>query len=249
MAIPFEVDFTAPDSTDNMTAVQHAMTGDPSGKGSAIRLTWEAVPTAPENIRAIDLWLVDPFEQKRILTVTDPAITQYDYPFPRANVQSEFYLIQYIQSGQDILSGLWAQEMVTPVIDYLSIVSVVNPTTRRIITPAWASESEELTQEQSWHIPAGGTNYKEIGGTLRGRDMQASLQLFDRQDGSGITADQQWTTLKSIFDTRDTICFRDARANKLFGKILGNVRADFGKGGLRYTVPITLRRTSYTEGQ
>lgn len=246
MPVPFDVDFTSPGSSTNLTAATSLMSGDPPSQPSAVALTWLALPVAPENLLRAELWAIDGVAVTRILTFTDPAITSYIYPFPRSRQTTEYRIIQWLADGR---TGLWGTDSEIVTMDYVSLVSTINPTTKRVILQARTSESEEWTQTQDWHIPAGGDNYKEIAGSLRGLDIPVTAQMFDRIDGSGVTSEVTKTRLRTIFDAKtETICLRNYRGLKAFGKINGNVSVPYVYGANRYNVSFSFRRTSFTEG-
>jgi hypothetical protein len=115
--------------------------------------------------------------------------------------------------------------------------------------------------EQQWHIPAGGSDYIEVSTQHRGRDLSWSGQLFNRQDESGVTADEDVQRFRDLFDgvydsardayDADVLCARDPRGGKHFVRFNGNPTITYekgGDGGVRYTLTFGLRRVAYTEG-
>lgn len=249
--VPFSIDFTAPGVVGNLSAVGHSYTGDFTGQPSGVDLSWLAVNTSPENVVAIEIWMLDSVEARKIASFTDPSVLTYTYPFPRAGETIEYRIYQRVRVGSAIQVGLWGSITYGNQMRYISLVSVVNPTARRVVARAFDSLSTTLMQEQQFQIPAGGKDYKELSGSIRGRSASVTLQFDDGvrdADGVSQTAKTARAMFEAMFDSNDTLCLRNGDGEKYFGKIEGNVT--FSRKNMRsaWTVPIVLRRTSYSEG-
>jgi hypothetical protein len=248
MPVPFVVDFTAPSASGNLTLAAITRTLDPVGYPNTVRLTWNAIPEAPENVDRVEIWMSDSIETKRIARFTDPAVTSYVYHFPRSGSSTEYYIIEFIKSGSAILTGLWGIASMTVVFPFIHLASVKSPATLRLPIQYWTSQQETLTQTQEWQLPAGGTEYIEVSGSLRGAEFAVTGQLIDAQDGSGITAEQLAKMFRDMFKTRDIFCYRNPRGHKHFIRPLGNVTLPHLPGTVRYTMSFNVRTVAYTEG-
>jgi hypothetical protein len=248
MAIPFTIDFTAPGATGNLTLAAITRTLDPTGYPNAIRLTWLPVTTAPENIDRIEIWMSDSQDTRRIARFTNPAVTTYVYHFPRSGDNTEYYIIQFLKSGTNVLTGLWGIASMTLSFPFIHLASVKSPATLRLPIQYWTNQQETLTQTQDWQLPAGGTEYIEVSGSLRGTEFAVTGQLIDAQDASGITAEQLAAMFRAMFKTRDIFCYRNPRGHKLFIRPLGNPTLPHLPGTIRYTLSFNVRTVAYTEG-
>lgn len=247
MAIPFDVDFTAPGSASSVTVTPEAMLFDPPSQPSAVRIEWTPLDMAPEDIYKVELWAIDSYETTRILRFTDPAVTNYLYPFPRSRDETEYRIVVWVGDDEDYQTGLWGVDQHTHVMDYISLVAVEAPETERAIMQARDDFGETWTQEQTFQIPAGGLNYKELPGSLAGMDHSVSVQLFTRIDGSGVTIEQTKAAMWEIFRKKRTACLRHDRGAKSFGRINGNISWRYEYNGT-ISGSFDFRRTSYTEG-
>lgn len=248
MPVPFTIDFTAPTASGNLTLAAITRTLDPVGYPNSVRLTWVAIPSAPENVDRIEIWMSDSYESKRIARFTDPAVTTYVYHFPRSGDVVEYQIIQFLKSGASILTGLWGISTMTLTFPFIHLASVVSPATLRLPIRYWTSQQETLTQTQEWQLPAGGTEYIEVSGSLRGKEFSVSGQLIDQQDGSGITAEQLARMFRDMFKTRDIFCYRNPRGHKEFIRPLGNPTLPHLPGTVRYTLSFNVRTVAYAEG-
>jgi hypothetical protein len=242
----FTVTFVAPPVPGNVQAVPVTV-GDESAP-TAVLISWDAVSTSPENLESIEIWMRDSRDDKRIARFTDPGATAFLYHYPREGEIVEYRVRQRVRSGSNVTDGLFGTAETQINLDRISLISVNNPYGERLYLQAWSSQRINLLQEQNWQVPAGGTDYVEIPGLLRGREIVVSLQFFDAQDGSGRTAEDDLEMLYTMFDGRDILCLRDARRGKWFGRISGNPSVAYGKGGVRATADITLRRVAFDEG-
>jgi hypothetical protein len=243
MPAPFTIDFTAPDAPSNVNAVGFKILRAPDA--DAAKITWTPVDTPPENLIRQELWANDGVEWIRIASWNDPAVHEYIYPFPRSRKLILYQLNQIVRSGSLTRTGLWGSDTLQLDINHISLVSINAPHTRRVEIMAWPDAQEVLTQNQDWHYPAGGRNPIELPGSLRGRDIPLSAQLFDRTDG--ITAEQTWDDFKTLFDTRDIFCTRYPRGGKWFSRFNGNVTNRYGKGGVRSNIDFAVRQVAYDE--
>jgi hypothetical protein len=247
---PFTIDFTSPAAPTSLTVTPLAVSYDPSGSFSLHRLTWLPVSTAPENIDKIEVWTIDAYDTKRVAWFTDPAVVTFDYYFPRFGIPIEYQIHQIVKvAGGGTQVGLWANVTNNILTNRcLSIISVINPLAKRVSFEAWGDFSEGLLQTQEWQIPAGGQDYFEVAGSLRGRDMNLAVEVADRQDG--VTALQQKIALETLFDTipPETCCLRHPRGGKWFGRFSGNWNIPYVYGGSRYKASGGFRRTSFREG-
>ena len=248
MPVPFTIDFTAPGATGNLVATTLLQLYDHPSFPSSVRLTWNPIETAPENVEKIEIWAIDSYGATRIARFTDPAVSAFTYHYPRSAQNTTYQVIQFIRSGGNILVGLWGQASATVTLTILSIVSVSSPVSLRVAVDAWPTFREKLTQSQEWSVPAGGSDYVEQAGSLRGRDLSLSGQLYDRADGSNVTAQDTRAALSALFDTRDITCVRDPRGNKWFARFMGDIDLDYGKGGVRYNATWSMRRVAHAEG-
>jgi hypothetical protein len=82
MAVPFTIDFTAPNAPTNVNAAPVTLLRAP--EADAVQITWTPVSTAPENLVRQELWMNDGVDWTRIAYWTDPAVASYTYPFPRS---------------------------------------------------------------------------------------------------------------------------------------------------------------------
>ncbi len=245
MATPFTINFTAPAAPTNVTATPVTLLRAP--EPDAVQITWTAVSTAPENLVRQELWANDGVSWTRIAYWTDPAVTSYTYPFPRSGKNILYQLNQVVNvAGGGTQTGLWGSATATVNLTHISLVSVKSPQTLRVSIKAWPSQRVTLTQTQDWHTPAGGTDMKELPGSIRSREISLSGQLYDRSDG--VTAEQTWQDFQDLFDTNDIFCVRDPRGGKWFSRFLGNPSSTYGKGGVRHELDFVVRRVSYTEG-
>jgi hypothetical protein len=245
MAVPFTIDFTAPGSAGNLNATTVMRTLDPTGWPNSIRLTWLPLPTAPENIDRIEIWLSDGVDVKRILRFTDPALTTYTYSFPRSGKISEFTIYQFLKDGT---VGLWGIDTQSVSFPYIHIVSVTDPASLRLPVQYWPSQRESLTQTQEWQLPAGGTEYIELAGSLRGKEFVIQGQLIDAQDGSGVTAEDIAEMFRNLWTKRHIWCYRNPRGHKLFVRPMGNAGLSHEKGSVRYLLDVSVRTVAHTEG-
>jgi hypothetical protein len=255
----FSVSYTAPAAPNNLQAVPFAMPTDPVATG--VVLTWDTLGTDPLQHQYTEVWINEGGDDIRVARIADVAVTSFFYPFPRSGIDVEYKVRQIVNTGGNTVeNGLFAQAFARVDLTHLSLVSVIAPSSRRVTIQAWPSQSEVLTQpEQAWHLPAGGRDYVEIPTRIRGRDLSWSGQIFDRQDESGITADDEAQRLRDLFDgiydavtdvvTPDILCARDPRGGKWFVRFNGNLTLSYGKGGVRYDASFGLRRLAYTEGQ
>lgn len=249
MAIPFTIDFTAPGAPSNLTVTPLEQSFDFPGEPSIHRLTWLPIGTSPENLFSLEIWTTDAIGgDQRIAVFSDPAVTTFDYHFPRTNKAIQYRIFQRIRAGATITTGLFATTTATLTNRGLILASVISPVAHRINLYAIGGFVEGLLQTQEWQIPAGGQNYYEIAGSLRGRDMSWNCDLFTRYDG--VTAEQHKLALETIFDAipPETCCLRHPRGFKWFGRINGNISLPYVYGGERYTGSISFRRTSFREG-
>jgi hypothetical protein len=249
--VTFSVDFTAPGVLGNLTAAGHSYAGDFTNQPSGVDLTWLPVNTSPENVQAIELWMIDSHEARKIASFTDPSIVTYTYPFPRAGETIEYRIYQRVLVGGQSQIGLWGSDTFGTDMNYISLVSVANPTVRRVVSRGMSAMSTTLLQEQQFQVPAGGADYKELSGSIRGRSISVTLDFDDAirsADGVTLTAKEQRAAFEAMFDSFDTLCARNGDGEKYFGKIEGNptFSRKYGRGA--WTVPFTLRRTSYSEG-
>jgi hypothetical protein len=244
MAVPFTIDFTAPNAPTNVNAAPVTLLRAP--EADAVQITWTPVSTAPENLVRQELWMNDGVDWTRIAYWTDPAVASYTYPFPRSGKNILYQLNQIVRSGSNTLTGLWGSDTAQVNLAHLSLVSVKAPQTRRVSIRAWPSQRRTFTQNQDWHYPAGGTNPIELPGSLRGRDWSLSGQLYDREDG--VTAEQTMEDFVTLFDTYDIFCLRDPRGSKDFCRFNGNPTDNFGKGGVRHELDFQVRKVAYVEG-
>jgi hypothetical protein len=195
--------------------------------------------------------MLDSVEARKIASFTDPSVVTYTYPFPRAGETIEYRIYQRVLvSGQSQI-GLWGTDTFGTNMNYVSLVSVVSPSVRRVVSRGMSAMSTTLMQEQQFQVPAGGADYKELSGSIRGRQIAVTLDFDDSiraADGVTLTAKQQRAAFEALFDSNDTICARNSDGEKYFGKIEGNpsFSRKYGRGA--WTVPVTLRRTSYSEG-
>jgi hypothetical protein len=247
---PFTIDFTSPAAPSNLVVANTLMARDNLNSPTAHTLTWTPVTTAPENLDGVEIWTIDAYDQKRIARFSDPAITSYIYPHPRANIPVQYQIHELVRSGGNTLTGLWASTTITLPMRTLTLVSTLNPTAHRIAVDAWTDFVEDLTQTQEWQIPAGGQDYFEIAGSLRGSDGSTTLQIFDREDGSGVTGAQLLDDFKTLFRIipPETISLRDPRGNKWFGRFSGNARITYLKKTNRTSIDIGFRQTNFVEG-
>lgn len=246
---PFTISFTSPSAPSNLAVANTVMGFDPAGKASSHTLTWIPVSTAPENIDKIEVWTIDAYESRRVAWFSDPAVTSFVYHFPRLNTAIQYQIRQVVKkSGGGTQVGLWGtlsgQLATSPV---LSLVSVINATAHRVGFDAWDEFGESYLQNQEWQIPAGGQNYFEIAGSLRGRDMNLAVHMEDR---TSKTALQTKLALETLFDSipPETMCLRHPRGGKWFGRFNGNISVPYVYGGSRYRASFGFRRTSYKEG-
>jgi len=248
--VPFTVDFTAPGALSSLTATNTSLAFDPPGTGSTHSLIWTPVTTAPENLIRIEVWSEDAFEARKVAQFTDPAVTSLLYYFPRVGIPITYKVFQIIRSGAATLIGLSAQATITATSKCLSLVSVVNPVAHRIALQAWSDFGETLQQNQEWGIPAGGQDYFEVGGSLRGTDINIAAELFNRTDGSGITALDEKLALEALFKAipPETVCLRHPRGGKWFGRFNGSWSFPYIYGGERYRASGGFRKTSFVEG-
>lgn len=248
-ATPFRIDFTAPSAPSNITVTNTIMPFDPAGKASSHNIVWVPVSTAPEDIDKIEVWTIDAYEARRIAWFSDPAVTSFLYHFPRLNTNIQYQIHQIVkQPGGGTQIGLWGAltgQLATH--PNLSLVSVINPSAHRVGFDAWDEFGESYLQNQEWQIPAGGQNYFEIAGSLRGRDMNLNVHMEDR---TGITALQTKLALEQLFDSipPETMCLRHPRGGKWFGRYNGNISVPYVYGGSRYRASFGFRRTSFQEG-
>lgn len=250
-SIPFTIDFTSPAAPTSLAVANTALNFDPTGQYSAHTLTWTPVSTAPENILRIEVWTTDAYEAKRIAWFTEPAVTSFIYYFPRFNTSITYQILQIVKGPGGITQvGLWATLTTSLLNNCLSFVSVLNPVSHRVSFQAWTDFTESLLQSQEWQIPAGGQDYFEVGGSLRGRDINLGVELADRQDGSGITALAHKISLEQLFDAipPETVCLRHQRGGKWFGRFNGNWNVPYIYGNGRFRASGTFRRTSFKEG-
>jgi hypothetical protein len=247
MPVPFTIDFTAPGVASNVTLATLAQLFDVPGYPSSVRLTWSTIPTAPENIDRIEIWALDDVQVTRIARFTDPAVSQFTYHYPRSGKNTTYQIFQFVKGASGaVTAGLWAQVAAQITLPYISMVNTAAPISRRVVFDAWDSFRERLLQTQEWQIPAGGSNYIELAGSLRGRDLPMSASLYDRADG--VTAQQLKSAFTTLFDTRDPICVRHPRGDKWFSRFNGDAEVDYLPGGVRYRLSWTMRRIAYTEG-
>jgi hypothetical protein len=251
MANAFTIDFTAPAAVTNLTAIPYTLLRAP--EPDAVFISWLPVATAPENLIRQELWMTDGTTGPDGLAIwtklgwwTDPSVRTYLYPYPASNKNVLYQINQVVRSGASTLTGLWGNDAAQVTLNHISLVSVLAPQTRRVAIMAWPTERETLVQEQDWHVPAGGTNYIELPGSLRGREVNMSGQLFDRPDG--VTAEQTMQDFRNLFDTKDIFCARDPRGGKWFARFLGNPTSNYGKGGVRHELDFNIRRVAFVEG-
>lgn len=250
----FSVSFTAPAAPTGFTATPYKLDGDVENSG--VYLSWDAIGDAPETLMALEIWIDEGTGRKRVAQFNHPGVTSFFYPFPKSGVDVEYLLRKVLRNPTR--EGLFAQAFARIDLTTITLVSVLSPTTRRVAMQAWNPTRETLSQFQEWAVPAGGTDYVEQPGQLRGQDFTVSARLFDRQDGTSITAEYLMAKLRDLFEgirdpvtgriTADILCLRDPRGNKIFGRYLGNLTATHQKGGVRYDVEFGFRRLSYTEG-
>lgn len=249
--VPFLVDFSAPSPAANLTAVGHSYTGDFTGQPSGVDLAWLPVNTSPENIKSIDLWMIDSREAVKIASFTDPDIVAYTYPFPRAGETITYRIYQTINVGGQTQIGLWGSATFGSPMHYISLVSTVSPTTLRAVFRGMSAASETLMGEDTFQSPAGGKNYKRLRGSIRGRGVSVTVDLDDEvrnADAVSLTAKELKLMVENMFDEGDTLCLRDSDGGKWFGHFDGN--PTFSRKSMRpaWTLPITFRKVSYTEG-
>lgn len=244
--VNFTVTFSAPPVPGNVTAVPVAVGTETDM--AAVLISWDPVSTSPENLHSIEVWADDGETDTRIATFTDAGATFFLYHYPRDGVTTEYRVRQRVRDGANITDGLFGTTETQVNLNRISIISVVSPYTRRLYLPAWSSQRITLLQEQNWQVPAGATDYVEIPGLLRGRDVAFTFQTYNSQDGSGRSAEDDADMFFAMFDSRDTLCIRDARRGKWFGRINGSPSVSYQKGGVRAAIDVTFRRTSYDEG-
>lgn len=249
--VPFSVNFTAPGVAGNLNVVGHSYAGDFTNQPSGVDLTWLPVNTSPENVQAVEIWMIDSVEARKIASFTDPSVVTYTYPFPRAGDTIEYRIYQRVLVAGNSQIGLWGTDTYGTNMNYISLVSVVSPAVRRGVWRGMSAMSTTLLQEQQFQIPAGGADYKELSGSIRGRSISVTLDFDDAirsADGVTLTAKQLRAAFEAMFDSNDTLCARNGDGEKYFGKIEGNptFSRKYGRGA--WTLPLTLRRTSYSEG-
>jgi hypothetical protein len=244
MPTSFTIDFTAPNAPTNVTATPVKLLRAPDD--DAVMITWLPVATAPENLVQQELWVTDGLKANRIAYWSDPAVHSYLYPFPPAKKNLLYRIHEVVRSGSSTLTGLHGIDAAQVNMQHLSLVSAVAPLTHRVAIAAWPNQRVTLNQQQDWHTPAGGTTMIELPGSLRSREINLSGQLWDRPDG--VTADQSWQDLQDLFDTRETFCVRDPRGGKWFCRFLGDLTANYGKGGVRYELDFNVRKVAFVEG-
>lgn len=247
MPVPFTIDFTAPNAATSLTATPVTVSPDPST--AAVDLAWGGISTSPENTERIEIWAEETNNEgvvvnNRVAYFTNPAIASFRWHFPRSGIATTYRVIQVVRSGGSTLNGLWATVVQTVTFPFLSLVSVKRPLTHRIPIRYWTTQRESLLQSQEWQLPAGGANFVEQTGSLAGAEFPLTFQFIEE---TGLTAEQQMQLVRLVFYGKDTMGFRDPRGHKHFGRFNGNVSADYGKGGVRYSGDFTFRRTSYAE--
>jgi hypothetical protein len=242
MSTPFSIDFTAPAAPTSLTLTPVTVGLDPSA--AALDLAWTPVSTAPENLYRIEVWANDGDGWILVAWFSDPAVTTFRYHFPRSGVDTTYRVLQRVWSGSNLLTGLWAEAHVILSFPFISLVSVKFPETRRVPIRYWPNQQEQWAQTQDWHIPAGGTHYVEMAGSLRNDDVSLSAQFIDEV---GRTAEQCYLALKGLFRVTDPFAVRDPRGHKWFARFSGNPSMDYGKGGVRYSTTFNVRQIAHVE--
>jgi len=117
----------------------------------------------------------------------------------------------------------------------------------------YSDRSITLTAEQTWHTPAGGNDYVEIPGTLRGRDMTMTWQIANEIDQAGLGPEDYLRRFMNLWETadgrpvNDVMQWRDGRGRVYYVRWNGSpVIRDNTRGPAKYTVTFALRRVAYT---
>jgi hypothetical protein len=248
--VPFTVDYPLPAPPANLHVSYAMLPGDDFA--TVIQLDWDPFDTAPDNLRAVEVRRQGPdgtIEQLGFFVGFDPG-TFIDHR-PLSGVQYRYLVRQHEVQGTEERAGedgaVDAQLTL-----YGAVLHELNdPENERVSVQWWTARNVRLTSQQSFSVPAGGTDYVEARGLLAGRDLDVEWQLADAADyggESGVVAVDNRNRLERMHDRGGLLYWRDGTGRGMACVFNGEPDTeDVNRGVVKFRSRFQLRRVAVPE--
>jgi hypothetical protein len=240
--LTFTVDYPTPDSITNFTASPEYQQFDMTP--SAIRLTWD-VSTHPDFFQYYivrDDGLGTETSQMPLARITSATQTVFVDHHVESGIDYDYAIQQGVQIGLDAVGSDLVHAQARVDLQHVVLSDVTDGNNRAGLhfdSGRGFEHIDDLVLELPWGQRAptaiyGTAQYTKFSGT------------FTIPTDDTATAREYITALRNLWNSRATICYRDERGRKFFGKISGFSESD--KRVQSYEVDLEFTEIGYLEG-
>lgn len=246
--VPFQVLYPLPAAPTDLSATYAMLDGDDDA--TVVELNWTPVDTAPDQLVRMEVHRTDTTdgttEQLAEFVGFDPG-TYTDHR-PLSGVAYRYLVRQVAIQGTEERSG--EQAAVDAQLDLQSAVlhEVNAPDLERLVLKWWDARDSTFTNQQSFAVPAGGTDYVESRGLLAGQDLEVDWAVADADaygGSSGMTAIGWRNRAKRMFERGELLYYRDPTGEGMLCVLNGQPQiSQSNRRVAKFNIRLGLRRVA-----
>lgn len=240
--ITFSISYPQPEAPTGFIASPETLRMDRTP--SAIRLTWDE--STHSRFASYSIYRRRTGEELRdamlLAVITSPQQTSYIDYYPESDTDFTYSIELNVIQGLDTLTSPVVETQATISLEYITLQNVASIDQRAILkldTERGFQHHDDLVLEMPWGASApigiyGNTRYQSFSGT------------FSIANDEGTSARELISNLRTLWNSRATLCYRDERGRKFFAKI-----TKFSETDQRvqfYTVNLDLTEVTFIEG-
>lgn len=215
---------------------------------TAMLITWDQTDYSPSVFNSYVVRRAevrDPASSVILRRITNPGQNRWRDYFPASETPYRYSVLQTIKDTDgNIAASEQANAYGSVRLPHVVIASVVDGGTRRASLRWDTARGSDFKDDQTSYLAWGNRAPFLIDGEVDYEVVDGDFVIVETATSS---AREQFETLLAIKRSRDTICWRDERGKRLFGKITSFRESD--RRLRRYGLRLQVTETGYREGE